>query len=786
MSRILSVFSIALILGLVIHASSPMAYAQGTQGQAVTVVVKDPSGGTVDNAIVVLSLGTSERRGTTGVDGTVRFANIESGNWALEVRREGFAIAHQRTPVGNAAVSVDVALSLQALSQSTSVEAKLDALDTTASSATRLELSLRETPATLSVVTQEKIQERGANTASDAIEIAGGTFVSQGLGGQLPGYSTRGFTGNSVMHDGIRQNSTVQSARPSDSFLLERVEVLKGPASLFAGEGGTAGTVNYVSKTPKSRLGLDSIASYGSFGARRVGSGVTGPFTDKILARVDAVFSDGGGFAKPAYTRTRAMSSSVWWLASPNITFRLNGKYTDDQIGAYYATPFIDGQVDPRMRYKNYNMKDAFSRGHNNFGRLDTEIALPNGWRLHNGTFAATQRLDYRNMESYAYNTTTNLVDVSTYFLIWRDDILVGNQTDLRKTIDIFGRSVNFVMGFELQRNDMHRARNPLDSGTVRFSLDPFNPVLPNDPNLQYRRVPDVLVNNKTLYAEAQVKLSPNWTSVLGVRTEQIGVTYGIAVGDPTTKHRNFYPTTGRIGLVFTASEDVSVYGSYSRSVEPATQFISISGCCGSATFFDLTPGRQFEGGVKGTAFGGRVEGTASFFDIQKMNIPTTTLVDGVSTDQLIGRQISRGVELAFTARVTSKLNVQGDFTYTHGLFADFGEIVGTTVVSRDGNTPTNIPVIMWSLTPSQQIGPVTIAGSIRQYGGRWADTANIRHLPQYQTLDAWVSFQLPRNLRLTLRGRNLTDELYIPRASVTSGRLGAPRSYEVALASTF
>jgi iron complex outermembrane receptor protein len=773
---------VALLLGMLMSVAG---FAQ-TAGQTVTIVVKDPKGGTVDNAIVVLSMGTAERRATTGVDGTVRFAGIETGSWAIEVRKEGFSVSQQKAAVGTSALSVDVSLSLQGLAQSVSVETRLDKLDTTASSATRLDLSLRETPATLSVVTQETMQERGALTAADAIEIAGGTFISQGLGGQLPGYSTRGFTGNSVMTDGIRQNSSVQSARPIDSFMLERVEVLKGPASLFAGEGGTAGTVNYVSKTPKSKFGTDSLISYGSFAERRVGVGVTGPISDKILARVDAAYSDGGGFAKPSYTRTRALSSQIWWLATPNITFRLSGRYTDDQVGAYYATPFINGQVDPRMRDKNYNMKDAFSRGHNNFGRLDTEIALPNGWRLHNGTFAATQRLDYRNMESYTYNAATNKVDVSSYFLIWRDDILVGNQTDLRKTVDVFGRSVNMVIGFEMQRNDMHRAKNPANSTTVRFSLDPFNPVLPSDPNLQYLRVPDVLVNNKTFYAEAQAKLAPGWSAVLGVRSEQIGVTYGVAVGDPTTRHRNFYPTTGRAGLVYTATENVSIYGSYSRSVEPATQFISISGCCGSATFFDLTPGRQFEAGVKGSALSGRIEGTASYFDVQKQNIPTKTLVDGVSTDQLVGRQISKGLELAFTGRATKGLNVVGDFTYTHGEFSDFGEVVGTSVVKRDGNVPTNIPVIIWSLTPTQQIGPLSIAASLRQYGGRWADTANTRHLPQYQTVDAWVSFRLPRSLKLTLRGRNLTDELYIPRASTTSGRLGAPRSYEITLTSSF
>jgi hypothetical protein len=68
-------------------------------------------------------------------------------------------------------------------------------------------------------------------------------------------------------------------------------------------------------------------------------------------------------------------------------------------------------------------------------------------------------------------------VDVSSYFLIWRDDILVGNQFDARKTVDILGRSVNFITGFELQRNDMHRAHfDRPRAASIRFSLDPFNP----------------------------------------------------------------------------------------------------------------------------------------------------------------------------------------------------------------------------------------------------------------------------------------------------------------------
>jgi outer membrane receptor protein involved in Fe transport len=81
-----------------------------------------------------------------------------------------------------------------------------------------------------------------------------------------------------------------------------------------------------------------------------------------------------------------------------------------------------------------------------------------------------------------------------------------------------------------------------------------------------------------------------------------------------------------------------------------------------------------------------------------------------------------------------------------------------------------------------QTIGPFTFALSFRQYGKRWADTANTLRRPAYQNLDSWVSIRLPRNARLTVRGRNLTDDLRLPGAGTASGRLAAPRTYEASL----
>ena len=149
----------------------------------------------------------------------------------------------------SAPTSVTVALEVGGVAESVLVEAAAPAedalqLDAAATGGTRLDIPVRELPATLTIITQELIQERGINNATDATELAPGvtTFADSG---SIPGINVRGFSSTngavSILRDGIRMNTVPQSGRPLDTFMLDRIEVLKGPASLMAGEGGPKG-----------------------------------------------------------------------------------------------------------------------------------------------------------------------------------------------------------------------------------------------------------------------------------------------------------------------------------------------------------------------------------------------------------------------------------------------------------------------------------------------------------------------------------------------------------------
>jgi iron complex outermembrane receptor protein len=118
------------------------------------------------------------------------------------------------------------------------------------------------------------MQLRGLRTAVEAVEAAVGMTGGTSFG-SIPTYSTRGFGGNNVtvMRDGIRQNTASQASRTVDSFILDRIEVLKGPDGLMFGEGAIGGAVNYISKSPSADFRGDAIASYGAWGSYRAGVG---------------------------------------------------------------------------------------------------------------------------------------------------------------------------------------------------------------------------------------------------------------------------------------------------------------------------------------------------------------------------------------------------------------------------------------------------------------------------------------------------------------------------------
>jgi|GEM_PF-948787 len=778
------------------------------QAPQLSIIVTDSEGDRLPEAAITLTQGNTERSLTTGADGAVSASGLARGEWTLSVRKDGFTPKQRPVVVQGTPTTVLISLDVAPATLTVDVEGRANAasdalrLDSAATGGSFLDVPVRELPASLTIIDQQMIQERGVTTALDALELAPGMTIWPDTG-WIPAVDARGFSstsaGISILYDGIRQNTVPQSGRPLDAFFIERIEVLKGPSSLIYGEGAAGSSVNYVTKEPKREFLVDSLLSYGSFGKSRVGAGFNVPLTRTLAARVDASYQNGGGYVQRTGNRLRTINAQLRWTPLENVTLKGAGVYTDDSIRTYFGTPLLNTRVDPnveyielgpssfldpRTRYINYQIRDELNKAHNNRLLLHGEIGLPRGWRLRSAFSAATQRLDDRTFESVQYNAAAGRVTLAGYFLARRADLLVQEQVDVRKTLTVFGRPISFAAGGNVTDNNQHRWGTPSIAPAPSFSLDLLNPAPVFDPGHAYVKLRDVNTNTKYAFIEGYVRLTQKLTMTAGGRIERIE-NERFDEATQQTVLKTFRPRTGRFGLVYSLFNDVNLYVSKSTAVQPVSPLISLSG---AQVMFSLQPTRSWESGVKATALRGRLDATLAYFSMGKSNILTQNIVDGIRLQQQIGKQVGEGVEVSFAGRPIPSVNLLGDFSYTNAEYAEFNENLGATgIVSRSGNDVPHVPAVVWNLTPTTRINRVTLSATVRNVGARWRDNANTFRLRPYTTVAANISIDLPGGARLTLTGRNLTNEVFIARStSDATGRVAAPRNYGVQLTKTF
>jgi iron complex outermembrane recepter protein len=681
------------------------------------------------------------------------------------------------------------------------------ALDKAAETGSRLNIPLRELPASVSVISQEMIQKLGARTTMEAVESAVGMMGGTGVG-SIPGYSTRGFTSNdiTILRDGVRQNTNSQSARPLDSFMFDRVEVLKGPASLLHGEGTVGGAINYVSKMPTETYSGEALISAGSWDSYRTAIGVGGPSAiENLYYRADVSRNSSGGYVHGSDSSYDAYGASLLWTPMEAVRFTLSGSYFEDDVESYYGTPVIydavvnengvtevrpantgtdrlvNARVPKGIRRNNYNNLDNFARAENGYGRLISEITLSDNWELRNEMYLATQKLDWRNTEKTVWNPVTEMIDRSSFFLIYRDDTQVGNRLDFRWNGEWLGRENQFVIGTLYDHNNQNR-----NSGqSYTNSPDPASVPLSNfdrgyGPDVSPQRTTKIITQTSAFYIEDILDLSEKLKLIGGLRYDAIELERKSYVGIDKYK-KTYYPLTGRIGSVYSLSPDVNLYASYSRAAQPVSQLVSLSA---SNDEFSLQKGEQFEVGAKASLQGGNLDVTLAFFDIEKNDILTSDIVDGVRLNSQIGSQISQGVELASSWKLPSAWRIDANLAWNwKAEYDEFNENRGDTVVSRSGNTPPNVAEWVAGLYVNKQQGNWQFNSGVRYVGEREANNNNGIQLDAYITIDAGLSYYW-NQYTLTLRGRNLSDEVYAPWASAggLTQRFADPRSVELSV----
>lgn len=658
-------------------------------------------------------------------------------------------------------------------------------LDRPSSTGSRLGLTPRETPASVSSIGRDDIVERNLGRAQDAAIRLPGVTESPSPGNGGTSLVARGFGGhNSVAQlvDGTRLVAAAGTITyPFSTWPLESVEVLSGPASVLYGDGSIGAAINYVTKKPLfDRTEREAMLGIGTYGSLTTGIGLRGPVSDTVAYSLYIDNDKADGYrSDQAHERTN-ISTAIALRPNKdlNVTFMLDAGHNDDSH--YYGTPLRNGKLDGKLRKTSFNVDDAVVKYNDKVWRARVEYQISDEIKLRNETYYMTSKRHWRNTESYVFNPATRLVDRDDYLEILHDQEQTGNRFDATIDGHLAGLKNRFVAGFEWYKTTLLHTNNSPYGGSS--SVDPFTDFDSGDfvspvPTIPGRRAE---LEGRALFVENALDLSMHWKLVAGLRHERLNFD-NRDLRTAVHLSKDYAPTTGRIGAVWSASDLLTLYGQYGTGTDPLSGALSLPN---GGTTFDLTKGKQIEVGAKGDIPAIKGEWTVALYRIEKRNLLSRD-PDNPSVTLQIGQQSSKGIELGLATEPMRGLTIEGNLAFLRARYDDFTEASG---ISRDGNKVTGVPERTANLWAAYRFTPKWQAGiGARYVGERQSNAANTASLPAYSVFDMIVNFSVTHDTTLSLSVRNLTDRDY---ALSGSGNvrwlLGEPRTATLTVRTAF
>lgn len=642
------------------------------------------------------------------------------------------------------------------------------------SSGSRLGLTLKETPASVEIITGDTIRERLDSSVLEAVTRSAG-FTNEGNpgnGGQS--IAARGFRGQgsvTKLYDGTNYFTAAGTLTfPFDTWGVERIEILKGPSSVLYGEGGIGGAINVIPKSPEQEPGGKIRMTVGEDDTTFVGVDLTGGLTDALAYRLNYSNSQSDNWVKNGDSDADMLSLALRWALSEDFTLSLRYDYGDQEPMRYFGIPVVNGRITGDFKNDNFNVGDARISYEDEALRLKAEWRLSDAVSVQSELYRLETERFWKNAEFYSFDANTGLIDRFDPLVIGHDMEHDGFRTNFIFSNTVAGLAVLSSLGFEINKIDFSRPTNfgPANPNPIDFGND-FDTVDPNnfDPGtLSDLTDADVLLDNvadvdqRALFGESQLKLTEQLSMVVGLRYEDVETDFTRFGRAPI--HQTVDELTGRLGFVYDVTDNTTLYAQYATgATHPSNSIVTASASNREADFIES---EQIEVGMKQELMDGRLQWTVAFFDIVMNDLVEDDPDSSDPSDLIIiPEQTSKGVELGFDFRVNDSLQLHANGAV---LEAD----------TEAGVAPDYIPEktanLGFQLALSER---VRLMADARYVGERFHPAIPI---PSYTVVDASTRAYLSDKFSLTLRADNLFDERYAVSEYYSSTWLvGKPRS---------
>ncbi|GAA6619125.1 TonB-dependent siderophore receptor [Scytonema sp. NUACC26] len=621
---------------------------------------------------------------------------------------------------------------------------------------TKTDTPLRDIPRSVQVLPRQVLEDIGAGNIFDVLRTVGVGTSSPAFSSLLfDNFRFRGFVANN-RRNGLREITTGFAADPAN---IERIEILRGPASVLYGQITPGGVVNRITKQPLSSPYYFAQMRVGTDETYQPSIDISGPLNSErtLLYRLNADYFSTQSFVDFYNEQRYFVAPAFTWQIARNTMLTVNGEYQDNEKpngdGIGVGQPAV-GTVLP-------NPNGKISRSHN-FGEPSTDsdfrhrsIVAYNFEHRFNEDWTVRNAFQFRQDVTKSISTSgtvlrpdNRILNRSTAFLALLQNVyyLDTNVVGQFNTGSVVHK---LLFGFDFSWDDTNiqvdsYARNPINV---------FNPIY-NSPLGSRTLRSDTLNSNNLqgLYVQDQISLTDNIKFLLGGRFDWLTNNSLNRVSGVQTSQSDsaFSP---QVGIVFQPNTNVSLYASYSRS------FTQVTGNDAQGNAFKPSRGIQYEIGVKTDWFDNKLSTTLALFDLSRTNITTADPnPNNRNFNVQTGEQRSRGVELITTGELAPGWNIIASYTYLDAR-------VTRDNTFRVGNFFDSTPEHSASLWTTYIIPRGVWKGfggglGVYYVGDRFADLANTFTLPSYVRTDAALYYRR-NNLRVQLNFQNLFNILY-------------------------